>query len=200
MAPNINIRTFTGSGIKIYLPSIAKLRVEIFKSYPFLCKFSVEEEIAYLKKFIQNKDAIAVVVFDGPKIVGVSIGAPLESQEEDYLKPFREKGLNPANYFYFGQSVLEEPYRGRGLGHHFFDIREKHVHHLKRFSGICFLSIVRTNKHPEASSDYPSLASFWEKTGYSKHPDLTCQKSWKDVDEEKETLKTLMFWIKEIRS
>ena len=198
MAPNIHIRTFTGAGIKIYLASVAKLRVEIFKTYPFLCHISVEEEIAYLRKFAQNKDSIAVLVFDGPKIVGASIGAPFESQEEEYLKIFREKGLNPAKYFYFGQSVLEEPYRGRGLGHHFFDIRENHVRHLKRFSGICFLSVVRTNNHPEAPKDYSSMASFWEKNGYIKHPEFTCQKLWKDLNEEKESPKTLMFWTKDL--
>lgn len=177
---------------------MAKLRIETFTGYPFLSKISLDEEIAYLRQFSQNKDAIAVLVFDGSKIVGVSIGAPFESQEDEFLKPFQEQGLNPASYFYFGQSVLAKPYRGRGLGHHFFDIREHHVKHLKRFSAICFISVIRTNNTPLYPQDYASLVNFWEKSGYVKRPDLTCQRSWKDIHEDKESSKTLMFWTKEI--
>ncbi|MFS8562979.1 MAG: hypothetical protein LVR00_01035 [Rhabdochlamydiaceae bacterium] len=198
MGSNINIRTFVGAGIKIYLASIAKLRLEIFKDYPFLCKFSLEEELAYLRKFTQNKDAVAVLVFDGPKIVGAAIGAPFDSQEVEFIKLFQEKGLNPSAYFYFGQSVLLEPYRGRGLGHHFFDIREKHARYLKRFTGICFVSILRTSISPPPPKEYSSLINLWEKNGYIKRSDLTCQQSWKDSTAEKATPKTLIFWTKEI--
>ncbi len=198
MASNINIRTFMGGGIKIYLSSIAKLRLAVFKDYPFLCKITLEEELAYLRRFAQNKDSIAVLVFDGPKIVGAAIGAPLESQEPEFIKLFQDKGLNPASYFYFGQSVLLEPYRGRGLGHHFFDMREQHAKHLKRFTRICFVSIVRTSFSPAAPKEHSSLVNLWEKSGYIKRTDLTCVQSWKDSTAEKPTPKTLVFWTKEI--
>lgn len=177
---------------------MAKVRVEVFKGYPFLAEISVEEEIAYLRKFVQDKDSIAVLVFDEAKIVGVSIGAPFENQEEAFLKLFRSKNLKPSNYFYFGQSVVLEAYRGRGLNHHFFDIREKHVKHLKRFKSICFTSIVRPSTHPLAPSDYSSLANFWEKNGYVKQSDIICYKSWKDREETKQSPKQLMFWIKNL--
>lgn len=112
MVSNINIRTFVGAGIKIYLGSIAKLRLEVFKDYPFLCKFSLEEELAYLRKFTQNKDAIAVLVFDGPKIVGAAIGAPFESQETEFIKLFQERGLTPQPTFILGNqsswSLIED--------------------------------------------------------------------------------------------
>lgn len=198
MSSNINIRTFTGAGIKTYVPSMAKLRIEVFKGYPFLSTISLEDEMAYLRKFIQHKDAIAILVFDGPKIVGVSIGAPFEMQEADLLRPFQEKGLNPASYFYFGQSTLLEPYRGRGVGHHFFDIREQHAKNLKKFTAICFISIVRLPHHPLASPDHSSISIFWEKRGYVKRPDLIYYKSWKDINEPKESTKTLMFWTKDL--
>ena len=190
----INIRTFTGASLKTYATSMAKLRTEICKERPFLCKATVEEETTYLRKLSEQKDAIAVLVFDGSIIVGASIGAPFESQDPEFLKIFQEKGLNPHQFYYFGQSVLSDPYRGRGLGHHFFDIREQHVKHLKRFKSIWFLSIMPSHKHDiDPTSEISSLFSFWEKRGYIKHPDLIIHKSGN-----KESSKTLMFWTKDI--
>lgn len=195
---NIKIRSFTGSGVKTYVPSIAKLRIEIFKEFPFLYVGDMNYETRYLKKFTQCKEAIAVLIFDGSKIVGASTGLPLEDESLDVQKPFLERNLNPADYFYFGESVLLFPYRGRGLGHHFFDLREAHVKHLKRFKSICFCNVNRPKNHPRRPKDHMPLDNFWKKRGYAEHPELKCALSWKDLDDTQESSKPMIFWIKEI--
>lgn len=198
MSSNIKIRTFSGTAAKTYIPSIAKLRTEVFREYPFLCIQSLEYEKRYLKKFTQCKDAIVILVFDGSKIVGASTGLPLEEEGLEVQKPFLAQGCNPADYFCFGESVLLKEYRGRGLGHHFFELREAHAKNLKRFHHICFYTLSRPPNHPLRPPDYMPLENFWRKRGYIVHPELSYEISWQDVHEEKETPKPLNFWIKDI--
>ena len=195
---NIKIRAFTGSGVKTYIPSLAKLRIDVFKEFPFLYAGDMDYEMRYLKKFTSCKEAIAVIIFDGQKIVGASTGLPLEDESEEIKKTFIEHGSNPADYFYFGESILIQSYRGRGLGHHFFDIREAHVAHLKRFKHICFCTVIRTQNHPRRPSDSMPLETFWKKRGFTEHPHFRGTLSWKDLDEEKETAKPMIFWTKDL--
>jgi GNAT superfamily N-acetyltransferase len=156
-----------------------------------------EEDTRYLKKLSQCKDAIAVLIFDGPKIVGVTTGVPLEEDRAAFQKPFRQKDLDPADYYYFGCSALLKDYRGRGIAHHFFDVREQHVKHLKRFKKICFATVVRPKAHPKKPDDHMPLDTFWKKRGYVENQDLTANFPWREPDEKVATPKRLNFWIKE---
>lgn len=198
MLSNIKIRSFTGASIKPYLPSIAKLRMEILLEYPYLYDGNTEVEMRYLRKLVQCKESIAVVIFDGPKIVGAATGLPLEEETPEMKKPFIETDQNLNDYFYFGQALLLEPYRGRGIGHHFFDLREEHAKHLKRFKRACFFCVLRAEDHHLKPDDHIPLDSFWKKRGYVFHPNLKCHLKWQDLDEEEESPKTVAYWIKEL--
>lgn len=198
MTPDIKIRTLTGAAIKTYIPSIVKIRHEVLKEYPYLRVGHIEEDTKYLRQLSQSKDAIAVLVFDGPKIIGVSTGIPLEQQLSHLQKPFLENSLDPAEYYYFGVCALLKNYRGRGIAHHFFDLREEHAKHLKRFNKICLSSVVRPKNHHRKPKDYNSLESFWKKRGYVERQDLTTHLSWCEIDEKAASPKPLMFWVKEI--
>lgn len=195
---HIKIRTFTGGAIKPYIPSIAKLRMEIFHDYPFLYEGDIDFETRYLKKYAQCKDAIAVLVFDGAKIVGASTGLPFEDELPEFKKPFIDAGLPIPECFHFGESVLKKEYRGRGIGHHLFDHREEHVKHLKRFKRICFCTVASHKDHPKRPHDYLPLDNFWKKRGYTQHPELKCLVDRKEIGENDTAPKPLTFWIKEL--
>ena len=198
MTPDIKIRTLHGAGIKTYIPSIVKVRNEVLKEYPYMRVGHVEEDTKYFRNLSQSKDSIAVLVFDGPKIIGVSTGVPLDEQSHPLQKPFLEKDLNPSDYYYFGVCTLLKPYRGRGIAHHFFDLREEHAKHLKRFNKICLSNVVRPKNHPKKNKDYVSLDSFWKKRGYVERKDLMGQLAWRDVEEKAPSPKSLVFWVKEL--
>jgi len=198
MTPDIKIRTFTGAGIKTYIPSIVKVRSEVLKEFPYLRVGHIEEDTKYFKRLCQNKDAIAVLIFDGPKIIGVSIGMPLKEQPLLLQKPFIEQRLDPSEFYYFGVCTLLKPYRGRGIAHHFFDIREEHVKHLKRFNKICLNSVIRPKNHPKKTKDCVSLDTFWKKRGYVERKDLVGFLNWQETDESQPTPKPMAFWVKEI--
>src|SRR5258706_14299229 len=117
---DIKIRTFTGSSIKIYVPSIARLRLEVFREYPNLYESDLQHETQYLRKYSNCKEAIVVIVFDGSEIVGAATGLPLQYETETVKKPFLEQKLNVPSFYYFGESLLLKNYRERGISHHFF--------------------------------------------------------------------------------
>jgi GNAT superfamily N-acetyltransferase len=195
---DIKIRTFTGSGLKTYIPSIARLRLEVFRGYPDLHEGNMELEIQYLKNYLQCKDSIAVIVFDGSMIVGSATGIPLECEDARIQQPFLKGRLPSESFFYFDESVLLKEYRGRGIGHHFFDLRETHAKNLKRFQQTCFCSLIRPEDHPSKPVNFIPLDNFWRKRGYTPHPEMQCKLAWKDIGQEEETEKLLTFWLKKL--
>ena len=198
MSSDIQIRTLTGTGIKTYIPSILKVRSEVLQEFPYLSIDNTEAEMKYLKKLSQSKEAIAVLVFDGSKIVGVSTGLPLEAHQTGFQKVFLDRNHHPSDYYFFGSSALLKKYRGRGIAHHFFDLRENHVRQLKRYKKICFTTVIRPKDHQKRPSDYSSLDNFWKKRGYVEYKDLITTLSWLEIGEEKPSHKPLNFWIKSL--
>jgi GNAT superfamily N-acetyltransferase len=151
-----------------------------------------------LKKLAHCNEAIAVLVFDGAKLVGASTGLPLEEDTPETQQPLLSHSLNPTGYFHLEDSVLLPSYRGRGIGHHFFDLREAHAKHLKRFHHISFCTIIPSKGDPNCPKDYISLENFWKKRGYVMHPELQCQLLKKEIGKEEPVVKTLTFWLKEL--
>ena len=194
---DIHVRSFTGVGIKPYLHSMAKLRVQVLREYPFYEDSDLYKEMQCLRKISSSKESIAVLIFDGTTLVGSSVGYPLSIEEPNVLKPFVEKNLPINSFFYFGDSILLKQYRGRGIGHHFFDAREAHVHHHNKYRHICFCVPTLMEDEKARPADYVPLTDFWRKRGFVHHPELHCVMSWKNIDEAHPSEKTMSFWIKE---
>ncbi|SRR5581483_6392476 len=195
---DIHVRSFTGPGLKPYIHSMAKLRMEVFKDYPYFKDPQHDDEIAYLKRLSLNKETIAVLIFDNTTLVGVSLGSPLEIEEETLRHPFKERKWSIESYFYFGDSALLKRYRGRGIGHHFFDAREAHVSHYKKFKHICFCVPEHHALDPNRPKDFIPLDDFWRKRGYVHHPEIKCHISWKKINETHPTDQPMSFWIRDL--
>ncbi len=193
---NIKICKFVGDKMKTYIPAIAKLRVEVFHDYPYLYESSTHAEADYLKKFANCKDAVLIIVFDRSEIVGVSAGIPLENEPDEIKQTFLDHQFDTATCYYFSESMLLKKYRGRGLGHHFYDEREAHVRKLGRYTHISIGDISRPGDHPLKPDDYISPDDFWKKRGYVKHQELACPMSWPDIGEEQSSVKPMIFWVK----
>src|SRR5580704_18959377 len=111
---DIHVRSFTGSGLKPYMHGIAKLRIEIFREYPYFEEPNLERETQYLRKIASCKESIGVLIFDNTTLVGASLGHPLSIAEEIMQRPFKERGWDTETYYHFGDSALLKQYRGRG--------------------------------------------------------------------------------------
>ncbi len=194
----ISVEALAGSALLPVLPELARLRIEVFRDFPYLYDGTIDYEQSYLEKFAAADGAVCVVARDNGQIVGASTGGPLLSVDPGFGSAFVGRGYDPARIFYCSESVLQKAYRGRGLGHAFFDHREAHARHLGRFSHSTFASVIRPTDHPLRPGDYQPLDAFWTKRGYKRADGLIGSYDWTDIGQASETTKQMQFWIKEL--
>ena len=185
-----------GPAIESVFDDLAKLRIAVFRDFPYLYEGSPEYEKEYLKTYTHSERAFLFAVYDGEKMVGATTCIPLRDETADVQAPFEKAGLNIDSIFYFGESILLPEYRGLGLGHRFFDEREKHASSFGTFKTICFCAVERIN-HPAQPADYRPNNAFWIKRGYEKVPNLKATMEWPDIGETISTPKTMVFWMKD---
>jgi GNAT superfamily N-acetyltransferase len=197
---DIRILTACGPEVTRYLDAVAALRIEVFREYPYLYDGNLDYERRYLATYARSPESFFVLAFDGDEVIGASTGLPMEDEGEEFQAPFREHGFDPAKIFYLGESVLRASYRGRGLGVRFFTEREAYAKSLHRFDYCVFCGVDRPDFHPRRPANYEPLDAFWAKRGYVKHPELQTTYSWKEIDEEHESPKSMTFRLKWIGS
>ena len=195
---SIEIRCFSGNAAHPYIKDLARLRIEVFREFPYLYDGSPGYESDYLRTYLDVPDSVVVIALDGARVVGVSTGLPLVAETDNVKRPFVEHGRDPEKVFYFGESVLQGAYRGKGLGVRFFEEREAHARSHVRFDFTAFCAVHRDDDHHRRPADYVPLDAFWENRGYRKHPELSTTLSWQDLDEVSKSPKPMVFWLKRI--
>lgn len=198
MDKTLAFASFKGIEIKSVFEDLGKLRIAVFKDYPYLYEGTLEHELAYLEIYSNAPKSFLFSVYDGTDMVGATTCIPLLDETPDVQKPFYEAGYAVDKIFYFGESILLPAYRGSGLGHRFFDEREAHVRTFNEFEHTTFCSVDRGENHPLKPVDYRANDVFWIKRNYIKKEALSCQMTWLDVGEKEETTKSLTFWMKTI--
>jgi GNAT superfamily N-acetyltransferase len=192
----LDVRSLTGDEMRTVLPDLARLRIVVFRDWPYLYDGTLEYEEEYLAKFAKAKGAVCVVARDGDRIVGASTGAPMIEHADEFGEPFKKAGYDLSKIFYCGESVLLKSHRGHGLGHAFFDHREAQARKLGGFTHSTFCRVVRPDDHPLKPKDYVPLDGFWRKRGYEPIESLVATYTWKDVDQDEETIHPMQFWMK----
>jgi GNAT superfamily N-acetyltransferase len=196
MRETLHVQRCTGAELERYVPELARLRIEVFRDFPYLYDGDPDYEARYLRTYSQSPGSVAVLVFDGERVVGASTGVPLEHETAEVKRPFITHGYDPRSLFYFGESVLDKAYRGRGLGVRFFAEREAHARSVGDFQWTAFCAVQRPDDHPLRPAGYAPLDAFWQKRGYRRHPDLHTTFSWRDLGETEESAKPMVFWLK----
>ncbi|HRE54436.1 MAG TPA: GNAT family N-acetyltransferase [Candidatus Competibacter sp.] len=196
MPERFRIQRLSGLDLNPYLPELARLRIRVFRDFPYLYQGSAAYEESYLKTYAAAPDSVMVLVWDRERVVGASSGLPLEAEPPSVAEPFVARGDDPRRIFYYGESVLLPDYRGLGLGKRFFEEREAHVRALGRFETVCFCAVERPADHPRRPAGYAPLDAFWSRRGFIKHPELRASFWWRDLDEAAESPKPMVFWLK----
>lgn len=194
---SIRIQCVSGKEALTFIDKVAELRISIFKDFPYLYEGDIAYESDYLSRYIAVEQSLFVLAFSGEQLIGVSTGMPLKYEMQEIRAPFLEAGLTTESYFYFGESLLKKEYRGKGIGHRFFDEREAFAATIDGIERCTFCSVIRTEDHFLRPKDYRSNDLFWTKRGYSKNG-LICELDWKDVGNQESTLKSLEFWERNI--
>ena len=108
----VRIEALTGGRLKAHLPDVARLRIEVFRDFPYLYDGDLHYEARYIASFAASPDALAVVAFDGDAVVGASTAAPMAAQMAEVIEPFRARGEDLSRIFYFGNAGAPECYLG----------------------------------------------------------------------------------------
>jgi GNAT superfamily N-acetyltransferase len=195
----MNVETLTGAAIRPHLSALARLRIAVFREWPYLYDGTEATEARYLEHFASSAHAALVIARVGGEIVGCSTCQPLEDQSEGLVEPFRAAGIEPHRVFYFGESVLLEAHRGQGIGVAFFAAREAHARGLRRYDLAAFCSVMRPDDHPLRPTGYVPLDAFWTRRGYAMRADLIGRIAWKQVDSDDDVDNRLVFWTKALR-
>jgi len=198
VAGGLRIECVSGERFERHIPDLARLRIEVFREFPYLYDGTLDHEREYLRTYAGVPDSVIVLAIDGARVVGASTGLPMEAETDEVKRPFLERGYEPKAIFYFGESVLERAYRGQGVGVRFFEEREAHARGLGRFGWTCFCAVQRPADHPRRPPDYVPLDEFWRRRGYAKHPELSTTFSWREVGESAQSAKPMVFWLKRI--
>lgn len=191
----IEVRALTGAALDGALDDVARLRIAVFRAFPYLYDGDLEYERGYLAAYRDSPGAVVVGAFDGARLVGAATGTPMEDHAGDFAAAFAGTGHDLRHIFYCAESVLLPEHRGQGLGHRFFDARESYARDLGR-SHSAFCAVIRPADHPARPDGYQPLDPFWRKRGYAPLPGAMAQFAWKDLGDAMETQKPLQFWIR----
>jgi len=191
----IGVRCFTGGAVAGRLEEAARLRIEVFREFPYLYEGTEEAERRYLADHDSSPRGVLVVAEAAGRVVGVSTGLPLVDADPAFQAPFEE----PETWFYFAESVVEAEWRGQGIGHRFMDAREDHARRLG-FGRACFCAVQRSADHPLRPPGYRGNDGFWSKRGYHRQLALRARYSWQQVDSGGvEVGNELVFWTRDLK-
>lgn len=196
----ISLHSVSGDALEPYISDLARLRIQVFREYPYLYEGSLTYEQRYLSIYLKSPSAIFVLAIDdalpaGEQVVGASSGVAFADEDEAFQAPFIEAGIDTQALFYCAESVLLPSHRGQGIYKAFFAQREGYARQLG-FQGVCFCGVVRPDDHPLRPAGYQPLDSIWQHFGYQPQPDLIAHYCWQDIDQTEETSHPMMFWTK----
>lgn len=199
MPPPHTIGLFRGPQITPWLDDVARLRLTVFKAWPYLYEGDAAYERDYLAAYADSQDSLFVLAFVDGQVVGASTALPLSDETPAFRKPFLDQRIAVESVFYFGESVLLPEYRGRGIGHAFFDQRETHARALARFEWTAFCAVDREDDDPRRPVDHRTNDAFWHKRGYQRRSGMTMRLPWEEVGVG-DVIHPLTFWLRRMEA
>ncbi len=194
----IRVERVAGRDLAPWLDEVARLRVAVFRDWPYLYAGDFDYERGYLQAYARSAGSVVVLALDGERVVGASTGLPLADDTIEFQRPFLDAGRPVDDVFYFGESVLLPDYRGRGLGHAFFDHREAHARALGGFRWTAFCAVDRAADDPRRPPGHRGNEAFWAKRGYLRQPGMTVRLAWQEIGEAAPSEKPLTFWLRSL--
>jgi hypothetical protein len=113
---SITLETLSGEDLRPVMADLARLRITVFREWPYLYEGDAEYEKKYLEFYVQSPGAAVVIARDGAQVVGASSCLPLRDETPDVRAPFEARGLSPDQFFYFWRICSSAFLPGAGAG------------------------------------------------------------------------------------
>lgn len=194
---SVSLHTLRGAALLGHLPSLGRLRGQVFREWPYLYEADDAYEADYLRRYADGAGAAVVVALDGETAVGAATCQPMAQAHAPVREAFLAAGRDPATHCYFGESVLLPQYRGQGIGVAFMAAREA----VARAAGLAtaaFCAVERAADDPRRPPGHAPLDGFWRNRGYAHHPELACTFRWREIGGADDVPHRLSFWLKQL--
>jgi GNAT superfamily N-acetyltransferase len=196
-AAPIRVEVLTGAALEAALEDVARLRIKVFRDWPYLYDGDLVYERNYLQTYRDSAGAVLVGAFDGNHLIGAATGTPMEDHADDFASAFAARSEDLSQIFYCAESVLLPDYRGHGIGHRFFDLREAHARALGCATSS-FCAVRRPTDHPMRPENARDLGPFWRGRGYQPLEGAVVQYDWTDLGDNQQSSKPLQVWVKDL--
>lgn len=196
----IEVKTFTGATIGDWLNDVTDLRIRVFREWPYLYGGDRSYIVQRLEACARSSYGLFVLAFDGPRVVGASTAMPLSEETYALQQPFRERAIATEDVFYLGESALLTDYRGLGLGHRFFDERERHARRIGQYTMSAFCAVERALDDPRRPVAHRSNKAFWVRRGYHRQDDMFSDFDWPAGAGNSPERHRVRFWLRALES
>jgi len=181
-AQTFTVRALSGDEILPWLDAVAELRMTVFREWPYLYAGDVGYERDYLSRYGRSARSVLVLAMVGDALIGASTGLPLADEDPAFQRPFVDLDVAIERVFYFGESIVLPQWRGQGIGHRFFDLRQAHARALGGFDMTAFAAVDRAEQDPRRPPNHRGNEVFWRKRGYVRQPGMTMLLRWNEID------------------
>ena len=190
----LSFRRYLGPEIAEVIEPFARLRIAVFRDWPYLYDGDLDYERRYLADYAQG-GAILVAAYAGERLVGASTGMPLSDHADEFAEALTSFSQDIKTIFYCAESVLLPDHRGQGAYRRFFTEREAYAR-ARGFTHATFCGVLRPDDHPLRPAGHEPLDPVWRRYGYAPVPGAIARFKWRDIGQTAETAKPLQFWIK----
>lgn len=188
---------FCGASAALHYDTLATLRLEIFREYPYLYAGRREDERRYVRRYGAVDDACLLVAADNGALVGAVSGVPLANEDESLCRAVAASGRDVAAHYSVGELLLLPPYRGAQLGSRLITRLEEHVRSLRRYCGLVCATVVRPDDHPLRPAGYLPIRRFLDRHGFHPLAGATARFVWLETDGVRRD-HPMQLWIKEL--
>ncbi len=186
-----------------YLDEISYFRIKYFKEFPYLYEGNYDYEKHYLNGFfVDEKSLLLVIKNKDGQLVAVSTSLPLVSKSDitdGAPELFNKKGLNPKEFFYYGEVIIKPEFRGIGLSSKIFEIQEKYAK-TNGYRSIALSTVVRSETDQRKPFNHTPHDKIWTKLGFKK-ANITTKYNWPTIQGNGQVIdetNIMSYWIKDI--
>jgi GNAT superfamily N-acetyltransferase len=187
-----------GQDAKPFFADMARMRLELFRGFPYLYDGNTQYEQEYLERYFSCPQAHVLLVCVKDTVVGFSTSIPLAHEIPEHRTPYEKCGLDPQDFMYLGEAMLDAPHRGQGVLRLFHELHEQTA----RENGMRFTTLMTVNRpenHPLRPAEYTPMDVLLDHFGYTKIPHCEINIEWPQVDTGRIESNTLSVWQKDLR-
>lgn len=191
----------SGSNIHKYLTEVATFRIKYFRDFPYFYDGNLDYEMNYLKGYTEDEKSILIIIRNSKNdIIAVSTGVPLITTSDILSKAetvFSQSGLNPKDFYYYGEVILDYSVRSKGLTRLIYNEQELHARKFG-FSSITIATVIRDPTDPRNVDRVASSDLVWKKLGFTQ-TNIEFNYNWPTLQIDGKTVdceNKMIFWAK----